>query len=230
MDGYAATMEIVTATDAEALASLAADLVRREVESGPLVALGLAGGTTPRATYLALASLDVDWTRTAAWMTDERWVPPMHPDSNQRMVRETLVSPTGVRFLRPDTTLRSPRASAERFTDVLTSVLSTVERRVTLLGIGADGHTASLFPGTAALESDGPRYVANFVPHLDAWRLTATLDLLSTSDVVVFVVSGAAKAPVVAEIAAGADLPAGRVTASERVVWLLDEDAASRLP
>lgn len=222
-------MNYTTYEDARSLASRAADIVQSEVESGTRVALGLAGGSTPRATYEALASRDIDWSKTAAWLTDERWVPPMHPDSNQRMVREALVTSSSVQFLRPDTTLHSPAAAADRFTDVLTSVLATTSRRVTLLGIGTDGHTASLFPNTTGLTSGGPRYVANFVPEFDAWRLTATIDLLSASDIVVFLVTGSSKAGIVAEIAEGADVPAARITAREHVLWLLDEDAAARL-
>ena len=222
-------MDIIICEDPATLARRAADIVEAEIATGDHIALGLAGGSTPRAAYEALALRDIDWTHTAAWMTDERWVPPMHPDANQRMVRLALVASTGVQFLRPDTTMRSPTDAAERFTDVLTSVLATATRKVTLLGIGADGHTASLFPGTTALESGGPRYVANFVPDLDTWRLTATVELLSTSDLVVFLVAGSAKAERIASIAAGADVPAAWITARDRVLWLLDEDAAAGL-
>ena len=222
-------MHYTTHHDAVAVAHRAADIIETEIASGERIALGLAGGSTPRATYEALASRDIDWSNAAAWMTDERWVPPMHPESNQRMVREALVSATSVQFLRPDTTLQSPKAAADRFTEVLTSVLATAGRKVTLLGIGTDGHTASLFPGTTGLDSGGLRYIENFVPQFDAWRLTATIDLLSASDVVIFLVSGSSKAEMVAAIASGADVPAARVTAREQVLWLLDEEAAAGL-
>ncbi|MCL1598651.1 MAG: 6-phosphogluconolactonase, partial [Actinomycetia bacterium] len=125
-------MNYTTYEDARSLASRAADIVQSEVESGTRVALGLAGGSTPRATYEALASRDIDWSKTAAWLTDERWVPPMHPDSNQRMVREALVTSSSVQFLRPDTTLRSPAAAADRLTDVLTLGPAHTSPRVTL--------------------------------------------------------------------------------------------------
>jgi 6-phosphogluconolactonase len=134
-----------------------------------------------------------------------------------------------MQFLAPDTTLHSPGEAAERYTDTLISVLATTARRVTLLGIGTDGHTASLFPGTTALATGGPRYVENFVPLFDSWRLTATFDLLGASDVVYFLVAGASKADMVATIAGGADVPAARVTAKEQVVWLLDREAAAGL-
>lgn len=222
-------MEHLVLADLDAVADHAAGMIESEITTHDRVVLGLAGGSTPRATYLSLASRDLDWQTTVAWMTDERWVPPTDPDSNQRMVQETLVASTGVRFLRPDTTLHSPTDAAEHFTEVLASVLPGVNRNVTLLGIGADGHTASLFPGTTALDAQGSRYVANFVPHLDTWRLTATVDLLSKSDIVIFLVSGRSKSRIVAAIASGADVPAARITATEQVLWLLDEDAAEGL-
>jgi 6-phosphogluconolactonase len=222
-------MEYTVFDSPETLAVAAADLLQPEIESEGRIAFGLSGGSTPRRTYESLTSRDIDWSTTAAWLTDERWVAPMNPDSNQRMVREALVRSTGVQFLAPDTTLNSPAESAERYTHTLVSVLATTTRRVTLLGIGADGHTASLFPDTTALGTGGPRYVDNFVPAFDTWRLTATFDLLGESDIVYFLVAGASKAEIVAAIAAGADVPAAKVTARERVMWLLDRDAAADL-
>lgn len=215
--------------DSGSLAASCADILQGEIESEGRLALGLAGGSTPRATYEALIARNLDWTTTAAWLTDERWVPPMHPDSNHRMVRESLVRASGVQFLAPDTTLHSPAEAAERYTHTLIPVLATTTRRVTLLGIGDDGHTASLFPGTTALETGGPRYVDNFVQSLDSWRLTATFDLLNQSDIVYFLVAGASKAEMIASIAAGVDVPAAKVTANEQVIWLLDRAAAANL-
>jgi 6-phosphogluconolactonase len=222
-------MDYTVFDDPEALAESTADLIEEEIAAQGRIALGLAGGSTPRATYESLVSRHIDWSTTVTWLTDERWVAPMNPDSNQRMIRETLVRNTGVQFVTPDTTLPSPAESASRMTQTLIPVLSTVARRVTLLGIGTDGHTASLFPGTTALDSGGPRYVDNFVPAFDTWRLTATFDLLDESDIVYFLVAGESKADMVASIASGADVPAARVTARERVVWLLDRKAASKL-
>lgn len=213
----------------EQLATSAADLLQAEMEADGRVALGLAGGSTPRATYELLASRGLDWSTTVAWLTDERWVPPMSPESNQRMIRETLVTNTGVQFVAPDTTLHSPTEAASRFTPTLVGVLATAARRVTLLGIGDDGHTASLFPETEALGTAGPRYIDNYVPHFDSWRLTSTFDLLSESDIVYFLVAGRSKAAMIASIAAGADVPAARVRAKEKVVWLLDKESASEL-
>jgi 6-phosphogluconolactonase len=226
---YRIDMEYTVFDTPGELANSAADLLQAEIEADGRVALGLAGGSTPRATYESLASRSIDWMTSVAWLTDERWVAPMSPDSNQRMIRETIVRPTGVQFVTPDTTLHSPTEAADRFTQTLIGVLATAARRVTLLGMGTDGHTASLFPGTAALETSGPQYIDNFVPSLDAWRLTATFDLLGESDIVYFLVAGSSKSEMVASIAAGADVPAARVSAEEKVVWLLDREAAAHL-
>jgi 6-phosphogluconolactonase len=174
--------------------------------------------------------MDIDWNGVTTWMTDERWVLPDDPDSNQAMVRESLDTIGRIRFLAPNTRLEYPSASARRMTRSMGCLMNRQPRRsVTMLGMGDDGHTASLFPGSAALSVTGSSYVANWVSHLDTWRLTASFGLLSTSDVVLFLVSGQSKAEVVARIAAGDDYPAGGVTAREHVIWMLDEDAASRL-
>ncbi len=223
-------MERIVVGDPGDLASTAADIVQGEIESSDRLILGLAGGTTPRAMHEILAERDLDWSHTVAWLTDERWVRPDDPDANQRMARESLVDRVGVDFLAPDTRTRNPADVARAYADrVVPMVTDRSRRSVVMLGMGADGHTASLFPGTRALDASTPSYVANFVPTLDAWRLTATFSLLSAADVVLFLVSGDSKAEAMAAVASGEDLPAGRVTARERVLWILDETAAALL-
>ena len=211
------------------LAHRAADLIQEEILQAKQLALGLAGGSTPAGAYRELSQRPIDWTRTTTWITDERWVPPTHPDANQAMARAALTDQTGVRLLAPDTTMTSPRDSAQSFGEVLKGLLTQDTRMVTLLGIGDDGHTASLFPGTEAIDTTGVFYVANHVPSLDTWRLTSTFDLITRSDVVVFLVAGSEKAQMIADIAGGRDVPAARITARERVLWLLDREAAAAL-
>ena len=82
---------------------------------GFVAALDQSGGSTPKATYRTLARRDIDWTHTTTWMTDERWVMPDHEDANQNMVMESLIEPTGVRFLVPDTAIESPSEAAAAF-------------------------------------------------------------------------------------------------------------------
>lgn len=223
-------MERITVADPASLAEAAADVVAEEVEQYDQVMLGLAGGSTPRATHEILATRPIDWSGVTAWIADERWVPPDHEDANQAMVRSSLTDERRIPFLAPDTTLSTPTRAAVAYADsVVPRITDRSTRTVLMLGIGADGHTASLFPGTSALDIPSPSFVANFVPQLDTWRLTATFPLIAAADVVLFLVSGAAKAEAVAAIADGEPLPAGRVTARERVLWILDQAAASRL-
>jgi 6-phosphogluconolactonase len=226
---YAAGMEYIVLPDQAGVAGLAADMVQAEIEANGGILLGLAGGSTPRATYEELASRTINWSETTAWMTDERWVSPDDDDSNQKMVMKSLVDPTGVALLAPDTTGQSATQAAEDFSARIVPLAQTARRSITLLGIGTDGHTASLFPGSDALGSIGAMYVDNYVETLGVWRLTATFNLLATADIVVFLGTGESKARMIASIAHGDDVPSARVTAREQVLWLLDKDAASRL-
>ena len=222
-------MEYLVLPNAAAVANHAADIVQTDIDSYGGVLLGLAGGSTPRSTYEALTRRSIDWSQTTAWMTDERWVPPDSDESNQRMARASLIDPTGVTFLAPDTTAASIQQAATDFANVIVPATQSAARSIVLLGIGTDGHTASLFPGTSALDDVGARYVDNYVETLGVWRLTATFDLLSTADIVVFLVTGEPKAEMVTAIAAGADVPSARVTARHQTLWLLDKAAASGL-
>ncbi len=223
-------MDTVILPDAESLAIEAAAMVIAEVEDSGAMMLGLAGGSTPKRTHEALLASPIDWSGVTAWIPDERWVPPDDADANQRMMRSTLTDEAGITLLAPDTTAATPAAAATAYGDAVIPMLTDPEvRSVVMLGMGADGHTASLFPGTVAEGNTSVSYVANFVPQQDSWRLTATFPLLATADVVMFLVSGRSKASMIAEIHSGSDYPAARVTAKERVVWVLDEDAASLL-
>jgi 6-phosphogluconolactonase len=205
-------------------------MIANEIEISDGLLLGLAGGSTPKATYTMLADMPINWRGVTTWMTDERWVAPTEPDSNQLMVRESLHTRGRIRFLAPNTRLESPDAAAARMARSLGCISNAPHQRmVTLLGLGDDGHTASLFPGTEALSVDDQSYVANWVAQHDTWRLTASYRALAMSDVVVFLVAGEGKADAVAKIASGGDLPAGSVRAKDRVIWLLDEAAASSL-
>lgn len=223
-------MDAIIVPDPQALAIAAADLVESEVAAGGNTLIGLAGGSTPRPTHDELARRTIDWSSAAAWIPDERWVPPGDEASNQRMARETLTERVGLRLLAPDTNGDEPARAAMAYSSSIAPLLMDDDTRsITMLGMGTDGHTASLFPGTKGLEDQSTSYIANYVPQLETWRITATFGLLAQSDVVVFLVTGEAKAGKVAEIAAGADYPAGHVTAVERVVWILDEAAAAGL-
>jgi len=180
--------------------------------------VALAGGSTPRSFYEALAKVDYPWKRLEVFFGDERCVPPDHPDSNFGMAREALLSRVPAR-VHPMTACDAAAHEAE-----LGSVLgSPPALDLVFLGLGADGHTASLFPGDPALE-ERSRWVAR-VERPDHARLTLTLPVLSAARVACFLVSGREKRDRVRDLLDGADIPAARVAAG-RVLILADREAA----
>ena len=218
----------------EALAEAVADEVEGWLDlDGNGHILGLAGGTTPRRAYELLAERDLPWQEVTAWMTDERHVPTDHPDSNAGMARRALFDRIPARLLEVPWREDASKA-ADEYETMLGSVLRSDDGRLepgmVILGMGADGHTASLFPGSAALDVIDRDFVATLVPD-KGWRLTATLGLLARARRTLFLAAGEEKAPAVANILGGeSDLPAALVAARARdVVWLIDTEAASLL-
>ncbi len=181
----------------------------------------LAGGRTPRALYARLAREEYDWSAVDVFFSDERCVPPDHPDSNFRMAEATLLSSVPARVHR----MCGESCDAAGYEEELRAVFGNGMPAfdLVLLGIGADGHTASLFPGDPALE-ETQRLVAK-VTRPDHQRMTLTLPVLSASTLVVFLVSGAEKREALRRVLAGEDLPAARV-AAQRVVIIADAAAA----
>ncbi len=201
-------------------------------------AVALAGGSTPRATYEVLASEYADrieWERVHAFFGDERAVPPDHEDSNYRMAREALldhVSVGGVYRMRGELPPEEAAADYEEelkkfFGDGLPSF------DLILLGIGEDGHTASLFPETSALKVTDRLAVANPVLKLGTTRITLTAPVLNAARAVDFLVAGEGKAAALREILSGdADpraYPARLVRPEGGPTWFVDRAAASLL-
>lgn len=221
--------------DPERLADAAAQEIEAWIRlTGPETTIGLAGGNTPRATYERLRATRLPWSEVHGWMTDERFVPVSHPDSNAGMALRALFDHVPAR-LHPVPWAEDPNAAAAEYERDLGAIL---DREITglkpglvLLGVGEDGHTASLFPGTDALEVADRDYVANWVPEREVWRLTATMRFLARARRTMFLVAGAHKASIVAEILEGSsDAPASQLSGrSKDAVWLLDQAAASRL-
>ena len=198
-------------------------------------AVALSGGSTPRRLFELLAAAPyrerVPWSNVHLFWGDERCVPPDHTDSNYRMTREALldhvdVPPQNVHRLRGE--LPPPQA-ARLYCAELKSVLGPLPRfDLIMLGMGSDGHTASLFPGSSALQETEREALPTYASHLDSWRVTLTLPVLNRAAHVLFVVSGADKAPALARVQAGDPLPAGLVRPhSGTLTWLLDRDAAA---
>ncbi|TCJ20085.1 6-phosphogluconolactonase [Rubrobacter taiwanensis] len=202
-------------------------------------AAALAGGSTPRAAYELLAREYKDrsfWERTHIFFGDERAVPPEHEESNYRMAREALLEcvPVG-RVYRMRGELPPEEAAAAYEAELREFFGEGVPRLdLILLGIGADGHTASLFPETSALEVHDRFVVANPVLKLGATRLTLTLPVLNAARAVIFLVSGEEKAAALREILRGGEdprkYPAKLVRpAGGELLWLADRAAAGEL-
>ena len=198
--------------------------------------IALSGGNTPRPIYAEFGQIarDLPWERVRFTFGDERCVPPDDAASNYRMARESLFEPSTI----PErSVLRmrgeiEPQLAAQEYEDALTLLATqhgeTIYRHdLLLLGMGADGHTASLFPGTAALGEQVRRVVANFVPQLESWRLTMTLPLLNQSRQVLFLVSGDKDPRLLERVLAGdAEFPASRVSPPNgRLSWMIGERA-----
>ena len=228
-------MRIRIFDDADRLAEAAAQEIESWIRlTAPGVTIGLAGGSTPAATYRLLRGTRLPWDEVTAWMTDERFVAPDDPESNAGMAAAALFDHVPA-DLRRVPWVEDPLAAAESYEEELHGILEPsangLRPGLVLLGVGEDGHTASLFPGTEALEVTDRDYVAQWVPQQEAWRLTATLSLLTRARRTMFLVSGAHKADIVAEVLeGGGDHPAAIVSNGSRdAVWLLDRDAARRL-
>lgn len=196
--------------------------------------IALSGGNTPRPVYARLAAVahDLPWESIRITFGDERCVPQDDPESNFRMARETLLAPARV----PEKSILrmrgeiDPQIAAQEYQDRLDLIATQrgepiYRHDLILLGLGDDGHTASLFPRTPALEETIRRAVANFVPRLNAWRLTFTFPLINHARHVLFLV-GATKSPGLIErvLAGDRQLPAARVdpTGGE-LTWIIGE-------
>lgn len=216
--------EVEVLPDKAALTARAAELFLEIAEETPGdFRVALAGGSTPKDLYAALVDRPVPWGRTRFYWGDERCVPPEHADSNYRMAREALLSKVPV----PPENIH--RIQAER-PDAAELYEAELEGRfdLVLLGMGPDGHTASLFPDTEALREAKRLVLANWVPKLGARRITLTYPALNAARNVLFLVSGPDKARAAGEVLReGKVLPAGLVRPADgRLIWLLDRPAA----
>ena len=207
--------------------------------------LALSGGSTPKNLYTLLATnarTSLPWDRTYFFWSDERHVPPSDPESNYRMAEEAMLSKVPVaasNVFRVPTENPDAAAAAEAYEQTLRKFF-TVEAGqlprfdLILLGMGPDGHTASLFPETAALRERSRLVVANWVEKLKTSRITFTLPLLNAARCVAFLVSGTDKASVLHEVlegnAPGEQYPAKLVRPADgKLIWFLDRAAASGL-
>ena len=205
--------------DAEALAGAAARIVADAITSARTLRLALAGGTTPRRCYEILADLALPWGRVCVLFGDERCVPPSHADSNYRMAQSALLARVA-----PATVHRVPaELGADEAASLYERVVAEAPLDLALLGIGPDGHTASLFPGSTALEAGGLVVAVHDAPKPPPDRVSLTLHALRRAGRVVILAAGADKREAVRRALAG-EVPAGMIPRAE---WLVTRDAVA---
>lgn len=241
--------EVRIVEDADELALEAAiefaRLATASTDARNLFTVVLSGGSTPKRLYSILADepwrSQLPWSKMHFFWSDERHVPPDHPDSNYRIAHEALLSQVPV----PAENIHrikgeegdAAQAAAEYEQEIRNTFRLTSDQSprfdLVLLGLGSDGHTASLFPATTALSEREHFVVANWVEKLNAWRLTLTLPVLNNARNVVFLVSGRDKADILGAVLEGdhaQKYPAQLVQPTDgSLLWLVDSDAAASL-
>jgi 6-phosphogluconolactonase len=237
---------------ADAVARHIVDCAGEAISTAGRFTVALSGGSTPRAAYSRLATRDLssqlDWQRTHVLWGDERGVPPDDPRSNYRMANEALLDrvPIPARQIHRIRGEDDPEKAAAEYERELRTLFEACHSErseesleshaldLVLLGMGEDGHTASLFPGQAAVHETARWVVAVPAPEGTIWRITLTPAVLNTARNVTFVVSGASKAVRLQQVLQGPFtpdvLPAQAIRPLQgRLTWLVDEAAAGRL-
>lgn len=242
--------DVHVVSDAQALARLAAQFVARAaaeaVAQRGSCSIVLAGGATPKALYSLFGSdaalrAQIPWRRLFFFWGDERMVPPTHADSNYRMASDAFLSALQIphdHIFRIQGELVHASAAAARYEDTIDFFFGLEAGEfppfdLVLLGMGADGHTASLFPGTKVLRTARNIVAPTWVPSLSAWRVTLTAPALNAARRVLFLVQGRDKAPALKTALEGpssdSPLPVQLVAPRGRVQWIVDSAAARLL-
>lgn len=215
-------------------ATFIVDLARKAIGERNEFRIALSGGNTPRPVYTEVARMarGFPWEKVLVTFGDERCVPPDDAQSNYRMARESLFAPASV----PEKSIMrmrgeiDPQIAAQEYQDQLDLLATQCDEQIyrhdlILLGLGDDGHTASLFPETAALEEATRRVVANFVPKFNTWRLTFTFPLLNQARHICFLVNAAKHADLIERVLEGnSQFPASRVKPDAGdVTWIIGQ-------
>jgi 6-phosphogluconolactonase len=241
-----AERQIISCRDAAALSERAAEefvrLARQAIQSAGRFTVALSGGSTPKALYTLLAAPGfaqrISWDRVHLFWGDERCVPPDHPESNYRMVRECLLAHIQIPAenvhrmageKKPQIAELEYEVELQRHFELQGGALPRFD--LVLLGLGEDGHTASLFPGSEVLNDIDHLVAIEYVEKLHSQRLTLTLPVLNEGAEVVFLVAGASKAAIVNDLLGGkantTNYPAARVQPRDgKLTWMITADAA----
>jgi 6-phosphogluconolactonase len=239
------TIEIV-ATAADLFHAAAEQFTRQgrlAIAAQGRFSVALSGGSTPKSLYALLASSypDFPWARTFLFFGDERFVPSTDPESNYRMVNEALISKIaipGQNVFRVKTEIRDAKAAAADYEAQLTRFFDLKPGQfprfdLILLGMGPDGHTASLFPDSEGLKEQSRLVIANWVEKFRSYRISFTFPVLNRGAEIMFLASGPDKAEMVhqvLEVKMSPPLPAQRIQPSDgKLLWMLDESAAAKL-
>ena len=231
---------------AQAAARLFSDAVYSAVQARGVARIAISGGTTPKRMFQVLAgdafASSLPWDKVQLYWVDERAVGPTDPESNFRMTNENLLSkvPLPAENVHRMEGELPPEEAADRYETVLRNSMKLEGAEspafdLLLLGMGDDGHTASLFPHTAGLEEITRLVIANHVPQKDTWRITLTAPVINQARSVAFLIEGAAKAKVLAEVLTGPRdidrLPSQLIRpATGQLSFFLDVAAAADLP
>ncbi|VAW89103.1 6-phosphogluconolactonase, eukaryotic type [hydrothermal vent metagenome] len=233
--------------DAEAVSLAAAELVvlaaKQAIEARGLFHLALSGGSTPKRLYQHLASdayrQQIDWQKVHIYFGDERSVSPEHPESNYRMAREAFLDQLPIpeqqihRIQGERIDLEQAAAEYAELLQTLPTSNGLPQFDLLLLGMGDDGHTASLFPGTVALTEKKKTVVAQTVPQLNTQRITLSYPVINNAHQVMLLVAGESKAVRLEEVLVSAPkgyYPVQGVKPKGILNWLLDQSAAKKLP
>jgi 6-phosphogluconolactonase len=231
--------EVYVLDDANEVAHVAAEMfttvVAGVLADHRVVRVALSGGSTPKAMYRLLATPTyrerVDWPRVEIYFGDERCVPPDHVDSNYRTAREALLDhvPLGAAHVHRIPGERHPTEAAVAYEKILRRIGDRPQLDLVLLGMGPDGHTASLFPGTPVLAETRALAAPVYVDKFESWRVTLTAPVLSAAAHVLITVVGEEKADALALALGGPNgaVPIQLVRAVEQR-WLVDKAAAQK--
>jgi 6-phosphogluconolactonase len=221
---------IRTRSFVETVATFIENAAHEAIEDHGFFRIALSGGHTPRAVYQALALKDCKWPKWIVTFGDERCVPPDDPENNYRMASEAfllLTSPGEVFRMLGEI---DPEAAAANYENTLQSLAQRFNQArythdLILLGLGPDGHTASLFPGTAALQEKERNVVSNFVPKFNAYRITMTYPQINAARCVSFLVDDPTKQDVVNQVLEGGHgFPAEGIRPENgELIWFLGE-------
>lgn len=245
-------IEYIVEPDSAALAQRTAqhfvEVAEQAVSSRGRARIAISGGSTPKAAFRLLADPTQPWLKRMPWekldlcWVDERTVPPDHPESNYRMTREAMLDHVP---LKPEQVHRmegemEPEVAAARYESLLRNTFrlegaETPRFDLIGLGMGDDGHTASIFPHTEAIHEMGRLVTANQVPQKDTWRITLTWPVINQGSSVFFLIGGKNKAELVKEVFTG---PRDPERLPSQLIWpasgiltlILDKDAAALLP